>query len=209
MNARELLSLSPIVPVMVVHDLDTIVEASQAMFDGGIRAFEVTLRTPVALEAIRLLNDALPKEAVVGAGTITNVNELEQAMAAGARFGVSPGLTESLAKAIQEADLPFLPGVSTASELMQASDWGFDTLKLFPAEAVGGVTLLKALSGPFAHIRFCPTGGISPNNAAHYLSLPNVLAVGGSWLMPQDLIETHNWKEITELARKACALKAE
>lgn len=208
MNARELLQLSPVVPVMVVNDLDTVVAASQALFDGGIRAFEVTLRTPQALEAIRLLSEALPKEAIIGAGTITNTSELKAAIEAGARFGVSPGLTQNLTTAIKSEGLAFLPGVATASELMQALDWGFDTLKLFPAEVVGGFGLLKALAGPFSQVRFCPTGGINPNNAAHYLALSNVLAVGGSWLMPKDLMEQHNWQGIAELARAACALKS-
>ena len=207
MNTRELLALSPIVPVMVVKDLDSIVPASLALFEGGIRAFEITLRTPLALEAIRLLNQALPAEAVVGAGTITHPSQLQTAVAAGARFGVSPGLSTELATAIQASALPFLPGVATASELMQAWDWGFDTLKLFPAEAVGGVNLLKALAGPFAEARFCPTGGIHAGNAADYLALDNVLAVGGSWVLPQDKIEQQDWQGIRDLAQAACALK--
>ncbi|UOO89389.1 bifunctional 4-hydroxy-2-oxoglutarate aldolase/2-dehydro-3-deoxy-phosphogluconate aldolase [Vitreoscilla massiliensis] len=208
MNTRELLALSPIVPVMVVTDLDDIVPAAQALFDGGIRAFEITLRTPMALEAIRVLNQALPAEAVVGAGTITNPAQLQDAIAAGARFGVSPGLTADLAQVIQATDLPFLPGIASASELMQALDWGFDTLKLFPAEAIGGVNLLKALAGPFAQARFCPTGGIHAGNAPDYLSLNNVLAVGGSWVLPQDKMLQHDWQGIRELAQAACALKA-
>ena len=207
MNTRELLALSPIVPVMVVKDLNSIVPASLALFEGGIRAFEITLRTPLALEAIRLLNQALPAEAVVGAGTITHPSQLQTAVAAGARFGVSPGLSTELATAIQASALPFLPGVATASELMQAWDWGFDTLKLFPAEAVGGVNLLKALAGPFAEARFCPTGGIHAGNAADYLALDNVLAVGGSWVLPQDKIEQQDWQGIRDLAQAACALK--
>ena len=207
MNTRELLALSPIVPVMVVKDLDSIVPASLALFEGGIRAFEITLRTPLALEAIRLLNQALPAEAVVGAGTITHPSQLQAAVAAGARFGVSPGLSAELATAIQASALPFLPGVATASELMQAWDWGFDTLKLFPAEAVGGVNLLKALAGPFAEARFCPTGGIHADNAADYLALDNVLAVGGSWVLPQDKVEQQDWQGIRTLAQEACALK--
>ena len=207
MNTRELLALSPIVPVMVVKDLNSIVPASLALFEGGIRAFEITLRTPLALEAIRLLNQALPAEAVVGAGTITHPSQLQTAVAAGARFGVSPGLSTELATAIQASALPFLPGVATASELMQAWDWGFDTLKLFPAEAVGGVNLLKALAGPFAEARFCPTGGIHAGNAANYLALDNVLAVGGSWVLPQDKVEQQDWQGIRALAQAACALK--
>lgn len=207
MNTRELLALSPIVPVMVVNDLDNIVAAAQALFDGGIRAFEITLRTPMALEAIRVLNQALPAEAVVGAGTITNPAQLQAAIAAGARFGVSPGLTTNLAKAVQVSGLPFLPGIASASELMQALDWGFETLKLFPAEAIGGVNLLKALAGPFAQARFCPTGGIHAGNAPDYLALKNVLAVGGSWVLPSDKMLQHDWQGIRELAQAACALK--
>ena len=207
MNVRDILSLSPVLPVMVVHDVDNTIKAAQAMFEGGIRAFEITLRTPIALQAIRELRNSLPPEAIVGAGTITQAKDLQAAILAGGQFGVSPGLTAKLAQAIQAEAWPFLPGVASASELMQAMDNGFDTFKLFPAAAIGGIDLLKAWAGPFEHARFCPTGGIYAGNAADYLALKNVLAVGGSWLMPAEKVTQQDWQSITALAQAACALK--
>ena len=206
MNVRDVLSLSPVLPVMVVHDLDSIANTAQALFDGGIRAFEITLRTPQALSAITLLRQTLPPAAIIGAGTITQVQHLQAAIHAGAQFGVSPGLTPTLAQAVSHEALPFLPGVATASEVMQALDWGFDTFKLFPAAAIGGVPLLKSWAGPLAQARFCPTGGIDADNATDYLALDNVLAVGGSWLMPADKVAQGDWQGITALAMQACAL---
>ena len=207
MNVRDVLSVSPVLPVMVVHDVDNTIKAAQAMFEGGIRAFEITLRTPIALQTIRELKHSLPSEAVVGVGTITQAKDLQAAMQAGAQFGVSPGLTAKLAQAIRAEAWPFLPGVASASELMQAMDSGFDTFKLFPAAAIGGIDLLKAWAGPFAHARFCPTGGIHAGNAADYLALKNVLAVGGSWLMPADKVAQQDWQGIRTLAQAASALK--
>ena len=209
MNVRELLSLSPVLPVMVVHDVDNTIKAAQAMFAGGIRAFEITLRTPIALLAISELKHSLPPDAIVGAGTITHPKDLQAAMKAGAEFGVSPGLTDKLTQAIHAEAWPFLPGVASASELMQAMDGGFDTFKLFPAAAIGGIDLLKAWAGPFEHARFCPTGGIHADNAADYLALKNVLAVGGSWLMPTEKVAQQDWLGITTLAQAACSLKAQ
>ena len=208
MNVRELLSLSPVLPVMVVHDVDNTIKAAQAMFAGGIRTFEITLRTPIALLAISELKHNLPPDAIIGAGTITHPKDLLAAMKAGAEFGVSPGLTDKLTQAIHAEAWPFLPGVASASELMQAMDNGFDTFKLFPAAAIGGMDLLKAWAGPFEHARFCPTGGIHADNAADYLALKNVLAVGGSWLMPAEKVAQQDWLGITTLAQAACALKA-
>ena len=207
MNTRELLALSPIVPVMVIDDAEAAVDLAQALVAGGIYALEITLRTPAALPAMRRIRDAVP-QAVVGAGTITQPLQVQQCIDAGAQFGVSPGLTPALANAVQSAALPFLPGVASASELMAAQAAGFDTFKLFPAEAVGGIKLLQALAGPFADARFCPTGGITPTNAADYLALPNVLAVGGSWLTPKAAVAAQDWTEITRLAQAAGALRA-
>ena len=208
MNVRDVLSLSPVLPVMVVHDVGNTIKAAQAMFEGGIRAFEITLRTPIALQAIRELTNSLPPAAIVGAGTITQAKDLQAAMQAGAQFGVSPGLTAKLTQAIRAETWPFLPGVASASELMQAMDSGFDTFKLFPAAAIGGINLLKAWAGPFEHARFCPTGGIHAGNAADYLALKNVLAVGGSWLMPAEKVAQQDWQGITALAHAACALQS-
>ena len=207
MNVRDILSLSPVLPVMVVHDVDNTIKAAQAMFEGGIHTFEITLRTPIALQAIRELRNSLPPEAIIGVGTITQAKDLQAAMQAGAQFGVSPGLTAKLTQAIQAEAWPFLPGVASASELMQAMDNGFDTFKLFPAAAIGGIDLLKAWAGPFEHTRFCPTGGIHADNAADYLALKNVLAVGGSWLMPAEKVTQQDWQGIRTLAQAACALK--
>ena len=207
MNVRDVLSLSPVLPVMVVHDVDNTIKAAQAMFEGGIRAFEITLRTTIALQAIRELRNNLPREAIVGAGTITQAKDLQAAMQAGAQFGVSPGLTNKLTQAIRAETWPFLPGVASASELMQAMDSGIDTFKLFAAAALSGIDLLKAWAGPFAYARFCPTGGIHADNAADYLALKNVLAVGGSWLMPAEKMDQQDWQSIRTLAQAACALK--
>ncbi len=206
MNTRELLNISPVIPVMVIDDLDSAVDLAQALVAGGIRVLEITLRSPVALAAIRRIRDQVPA-AVVGAGTLTRPEHVQAAKDAGAVFGVSPGLTPALAQAVQASGLPLLPGVATASELMAAQAAGFDTFKLFPAQAVGGVALLQALHGPFAEARFCPTGGINPDNAPAYLSLPNVLAVGGSWLTPKAAVAAHDWAQITALAQAAARLK--
>ena len=207
MNTRELLALSPIVPVMVIDDAEAAVDLAQALVAGGIYALEITLRTPAALPAMRRIRDAVP-QAVVGAGTITQPLQVQQCIDAGAQFGVSPGLTPALANAVQSAALPFLPGVASASELMAAQAAGFDTFKLFPAEAVGGIKLLQALAGPFADARFCPTGGIDAAKAPTYLGLTNVACVGGSWVTPADAVAARDWDRIEALARAAARLRA-
>ena len=203
MNTRELLALSPIVPVMVIDDAAAAVDLAQALVAGGIYALEITLRTPAALPAMRRIRDAVP-QAVVGAGTITQPLQVQQCIDAGAQFGVSPGLTPALANAVQSAALPFLPGVASASELMAAQAAGFDTFKLFPAEAVGGIKLLQALAGPFADARFCPTGGITAATAPNWLALPAVKCVCGSWVVPAGPVDA---ARIEALARAAAALK--
>jgi 2-dehydro-3-deoxyphosphogluconate aldolase/(4S)-4-hydroxy-2-oxoglutarate aldolase len=205
MDALTLLRQGPVVPVIVVNDAAVAVDLARALVDGGIRVLEVTLRTKAALAAMRRMRDEVPG-AIVGAGTLRNRAQLEAALDAGAQFGVSPGLTPELASAARNANLTLLPGVATASEAMRAQDEGFDILKLFPAEAVGGVKLLKSLAGPLPELRFCPTGGIDVNSAPSYLALPNVLAVGGSWLTPDDAIAAQDWDRITALARAASAL---
>ncbi|WP_199053613.1 bifunctional 4-hydroxy-2-oxoglutarate aldolase/2-dehydro-3-deoxy-phosphogluconate aldolase [Aquitalea sp. ASV15] len=205
MDALTLLRQGPVVPVIVVNDAAVAVDLARALVDGGIRVLEVTLRTKAALAAMRRMRDEVPG-AIVGAGTLRNRAQLEAALDAGAQFGVSPGLTPELASAARNANLTLLPGVATASEAMRAQDEGFDILKLFPAEAVGGIKLLKSLAGPLPDLRFCPTGGIDLVKAKDYLALPNVLAVGGSWLTPEDAIANRDWARITELARQASAL---
>ncbi len=196
----------PVIPVIVVEDLAHAVPLAQALVDGGVRVLEVTLRTPVALKAIEAMARAVP-EAIVGAGTLRTAADAQAVKEAGAAFAVSPGFTEPLSAACRELGLPLLPGVSSASEVMRASDAGHRFLKLFPATAVGGVALLKGLAGPFPDIAFCPTGGITPETAPQFLALPNVKVCGGSWLTPKEALQAGDWARITRLAREASALR--
>ncbi|HWL29935.1 MAG TPA: bifunctional 4-hydroxy-2-oxoglutarate aldolase/2-dehydro-3-deoxy-phosphogluconate aldolase [Burkholderiaceae bacterium] len=205
MNALELLQQSPVMPVIVINDLDTAADLARALVAGGVRSLEITLRSDFALQAIALISAEVP-DALVGVGTVRSAKQLEEAIEAGARFGVSPGLTSDIARAARESGLPFLPGVATPSEAMYAADAGFTVQKLFPASAVGGVPLLKALYGPLPDIMFCPTGGINASNARDYLDLPNVACVGGSWLTPEAAVSATDWGAITALARQACEL---
>ncbi len=206
MNALELLQHSPVMPVIVIKDIDSAVELAQALVSGGVRSLEITLRSDAALEAIKLISQAVP-DALVGVGTVRSPKQLDAAVQAGARFAVSPGLTPDIASAARQAGIPFLPGISTASESMYAAEQGFAVQKLFPAEAVGGIGLLKALYGPLPEIMFCPTGGINAANAGQYLALPNVQCVGGSWLTPDAAIAAKDWNAITRLAQEACQLQ--
>jgi len=205
-DALSLLQDGPVMPVIVLSDPGLAPELGRALVAGGIRVLEVTLRTKGALAAIARLREEVP-DAIVGAGTVRTRAQWEAALEAGAQFGVSPGLTGELAAAARVSNVPFIPGVATPSEAMRAADEGFLIQKLFPAEAVGGVKLLKSLAGPLSELRYCPTGGISEKNAGDYLALPNVLAVGGSWLTPDDAIAARDWARITELARGARALR--
>lgn len=205
MNAYELLVQSPVMPVIVIKDLNTAVDLARALVKGGVRSLEITLRSDAALQAIRLIRREVP-EALVGVGTVRTADQFKAAVDAGASFAVSPGLTPALAEAAAAAGIPFLPGVATASESMYAADQGFTVQKLFPAEAVGGMGLLKALYGPLPDIVFCPTGGINAANARQYLDLPNVKCVGGSWLTPESAVAQGQWDVITGLARQACEL---
>ena len=205
MDALSLLRQGPVIPVIVVNDAAVAVDLAHALVAGGIRTLEITLRTKAALAAMRRIRDEVP-DALVGAGTVRTRAHLEAALDAGAQFGISPGLTAELAAAARASGVPFIPGIATPSEAMHAQDEGFNILKLFPAEAVGGVKLLKSLAGPLPELRFCPTGGIDVNSAPNYLALPNVLAVGGSWLTPDDAIAAQDWDRITALARAASAL---
>ena len=206
MTPREILSAGAVVPVMAIDDLNTAVDLSYALVEGGIPTLEITLRTSVGLDAIRLIAKEV-KGAIVGAGTVTNPEQLKAVADAGATFAISPGLHESLAKASHDVNIPLIPGVATPSEVQLALEHGIDTLKLFPAEVVGGKAMLKALYGPYAHVRFCPTGGITLNSAPEYLALPNVLCVGGTWLTPKEAVANQDWNTITRLAKEASALK--
>ena len=199
----EIFAAGPVVPVLVIKDLDSAVPLAKALIAGGIKVLEVTLRTPVALEVIRKIADEVP-EAIIGAGTVTNAQQLKQVVEAGAKFAISPGLTEALLEAGKGYDIPLIPGITSISDLMTAKDAGYDHLKFFPAEASGGVKALKSIGGPFPDVTFCPTGGIGPANYNDYLSLSNVACVGGSWVAPDDAIESGNWDAITQLAKEAC-----
>lgn len=206
MDTIELARHGPVIPVIVVHRVDDAVPLARALVDGGVRVLEVTLRTPVALQAMRAIVQEVP-EAIVGAGTVRSVSDAQAAAQAGCRFAVSPGYTSAVGQACRQLGLPLLPGVATASEVMTAQADGFNFLKLFPATAAGGIPLLKALGGPFPDVTFCPTGGITPQTAPQFLALPNVLVCGGSWLTPQEAIDAGDWARITSLAREAAALR--
>ncbi|MEU3752211.1 bifunctional 4-hydroxy-2-oxoglutarate aldolase/2-dehydro-3-deoxy-phosphogluconate aldolase [Streptomyces olivoreticuli] len=203
---RDVLSLAPVLPVVVLDDADDAVPLARALVAGGLRAIEVTLRTGGALDAIRAVAAEVP-EAVVGAGTVLTPGQAEAATAAGARFLVSPGWTERLLRAARGAGVPFLPGVSTASEVMELLERGVREMKFFPAEAAGGTAFLKSLAGPLPAARFCPTGGIGPETARDYLALPNVGCVGGTWMLPADALADRDWARVTELARGAASLR--
>lgn len=205
-DAHGLAALGPVIPVIVLQRVADAVPLARALVAGGVRVLEVTLRTPVALECMARIAAEVP-EALVGAGTLRSAADVQAARAAGCRFGVSPGWLPEVAQACRDAGLPLLPGVATASEVMAASAAGFDFLKFFPATAAGGVPLLKALGGPFPDIAFCPTGGITSETAPQFLALPNVKVCGGSWLTPQDAVDTGDWARITALAAAAAALR--
>ncbi|MFP6146664.1 bifunctional 4-hydroxy-2-oxoglutarate aldolase/2-dehydro-3-deoxy-phosphogluconate aldolase [Helicobacter pylori] len=200
----EVLQISPIVPVVVIENIKDAVPLAQSLIEGGIPIIEVTLRSSCALEAIELIAKNVPKMRV-GAGTILNLTQLEQAQNRGAEFLISPGLTPSLLEHAKKKDMPLIPGVSSSSEVMQALELGYNALKFFPAEYCGGVKLLNAFNGPFKGVKFCPTGGISADNMRSYLNLENVLCVGGSWLTPKDLIQNKEWDKITEICKRALA----
>ncbi|WP_128481096.1 bifunctional 4-hydroxy-2-oxoglutarate aldolase/2-dehydro-3-deoxy-phosphogluconate aldolase [Helicobacter pylori] len=202
----EVLQISPIVPVVVIEDIKDAVPLAQSLVEGGIHIIEVTLRSSCALEAIELIAKNVPKMRV-GAGTILNPTQLEQAQNRGAEFLISPGLTIKLLEYAKKKDMSLIPGVSSSSEVMQALELGYNALKFFPAEYCGGVKLLNAFNGPFKGVKFCPTGGISADNMRSYLNLENVLCVGGSWLTPKNLIQNKEWDKITEICKRSLALR--
>ncbi|MGH1451702.1 MAG: bifunctional 4-hydroxy-2-oxoglutarate aldolase/2-dehydro-3-deoxy-phosphogluconate aldolase [Paracoccaceae bacterium] len=195
---------APVVPVLVVKDAATAAPLARALVAGGLPALEVTLRTPAALDVIREM--ATVAGGIVGAGTLLTPDDVKAAKEAGATFGVSPGATDRVLDAAEDMDLPLLPGAATASEAMRLLERGYSVQKFFPAEAAGGANLLKSLSSPLPQIRFCPTGGVSLKNARDYLSLPNVLCVGGSWVAPATMVDSGDWGGITKLASEAAAL---
>ena len=200
-----LLDVVPVLPVVVLERREDAVPVARALVAGGLPAIELTLRTPAALDAIRAISDEVP-EILVGAGTVVTPGQAKEALDAGARFLVSPGLTPSLLAAMADTGLPFLPGTSTVSEVLAALELGLTDLKFFPAEASGGTAYLRAIAAPVPAARFCPTGGITPASAPDYLALPNVGCVGGSWLAPSDVVRRGDWAAITTLATKASGL---
>ena len=204
-DIRAILALAPVVPVLTVTRIEDAAPLARALVAGGLPVLEVTLRTPVGLDAVAAMRRAAPG-AVIGVGTVTRAEELERAERAGARFAVSPGFAPALAAAAARGGCPLLPGVMTPSELMAARAAGFTALKLFPAQPAGGVGMLRALGAPFPDVVFCPTGGVTAANAAEYLALDNVACVGGSWVAPADRVAAGDWAAIEVLARGAAAL---
>lgn len=199
MNPLEIASHGPVIPVIVIEREADALPLARALLAGGVRVLEITLRTSAALPAIEAIARALP-DAIVGAGTVLNAEDARRAQEAGAVFAVSPGYTHAVGEACRALGLPLLPGVATSGEIMAALADGYDFLKLFPAQAVGGLGLLKAWASPFSSVGFCPTGGITAQSAADYLALPNVRCVGGSWLTPPDAVRAGDWTRVTQLA---------
>jgi 2-dehydro-3-deoxyphosphogluconate aldolase/(4S)-4-hydroxy-2-oxoglutarate aldolase len=205
MKIREVLALAPVIPVLTVEKLAHAAPLAKALYAGGLKVLEITLRTAVALQVIEAMRAAVP-EAVIGAGTLVQPQDFARAAAVGAQFAVTPGLTPQLAEAAAGVEFPLLPGIVTPGEILQALHFGYDTLKFFPAQPAGGLPMLQAFAGPFPTVAFCPTGGISRDSAPAFLKLPNVLCVGGSWIAPKTLVEKGDWAGIEALARDAGAL---
>ncbi len=205
-TALQVMQDAPVIPVIVLNDVAHAVPMARALVAGGIRMLEVTLRTPQALACMEAIAKEVP-DAVVGAGTVRSAADAKAAANAGAKFAVSPGYTSAVGQACRDQGLSLLPGVATGSEIMMAQEDGYTELKFFPAMQAGGPAMLKAWGGPFFDVRFCPTGGVTPQNASEFLSLSNVACVGGSWLVPADALAKGDWSRIEQLAREACQLK--
>ncbi|WKD50701.1 bifunctional 4-hydroxy-2-oxoglutarate aldolase/2-dehydro-3-deoxy-phosphogluconate aldolase [Microbulbifer spongiae] len=205
-NIADILPVAGVVPVLVIEHQKDALPLAGALLEGGLRVLEVTLRTAAALEAVERIAGHLP-EVQIGTGTVLNGDDLRRSVDSGASFVVSPGVTERLLVAAQDCDVPLLPGAASVSEVMRLFEHGYRYQKFFPAQAAGGVPMLKSIAGPLADVRFCPTGGISPDNAADYLALDNVVCVGGSWMAPSALVREKNWAEITRLAKQAAVLR--
>ncbi len=203
-TAIEILKSGPVIPVMVIEDTAHAVPLAKALVAGGVKVLEITLRSDAALESMRLISEQVP-DAIVGAGTVTSEKDLDNITAAGAVFAISPGLTPKLLDAATRSSIPLIPGISSASELMYGMEAGLTEFKFFPAQAAGGIQMIKSLGSPFPHITFCPTGGISPANYKSYLTLKNVVCVGGSWLAPKDAVLAGDWSKITDICNDAVA----
>ena len=206
LTSRQVMQDAPVIPVIVLHDVAHAVPMARALLAGGIRMLEITLRTPQALACMEAIARDVP-EAIVGAGTVRSAADAQAASMAGAQFVVSPGYTHQVGKACHDLGLPLLPGVATGSEIMMAQEDGFTELKFFPAMQAGGTAMLKAWSGPFGDVAFCPTGGVTLQNAPELLALPNVLCVGGSWLVPAEAFAKGDWARVTQLAKDAAQLR--
>ncbi|HIF9379642.1 TPA: bifunctional 4-hydroxy-2-oxoglutarate aldolase/2-dehydro-3-deoxy-phosphogluconate aldolase [Photobacterium damselae] len=202
---QDVFAISPIIPVMVIERLEDAIPMAKALMEDGISIFEITLRTPVALEAMTLIANELP-QALVGAGTVLTCAQYDAAVQAGAKFAISPGMSPTLLLHAQQGTVPLIPGVATPSEIMQALELGYDHLKFFPAEAYGGAQTLKAISAPLPQVTFCPTGGINTANVIEYKMVKSVATIGGSWMLPKDLIAQGQWEEITKLTKEAVTL---
>jgi len=201
----EIMQQSKVIPVVVIDNLEDAVPLANALVDGGLNVLEITLRTPIAIEAIKKIKMAIPN-AIVGTGTVIDLNTLNASIEANVDFMVSPGITDKLLQAVSKQSIPLLPGINTPSEAMKLMSFGYHEMKFFPAEAAGGVNMLKSISGPLPQITFCPTGGINLSNANSYLSLDNVACVGGTWMLDKQLIASKKWDEITRLAKQASEL---
>ena len=206
MSIEKILASAPVVPVVVIEKLEDAAPLARALYNGGLKALEITLRTPIAAEAVKLMKAEVP-EAYVGTGTVVDKASFDASVAAGADFMVSPGVNDELLALAKESDIPFLPGAATPSEVMKLASHGFKFLKFFPAEAAGGTAMLKSIGGPLPHVTFCPTGGISLATAPKYLALSNVICVGGTWMLDKKLIENKDWQAIEALARQASEIK--
>ncbi|OSQ43841.1 bifunctional 4-hydroxy-2-oxoglutarate aldolase/2-dehydro-3-deoxy-phosphogluconate aldolase [Thalassospira alkalitolerans] len=208
LSSHEILSKAPVVPVLVIEDVNDAVPLAKALVAGGLRVLEITLRSAAAEESIKRIIAEVP-DAITGAGTVINAKQMERMAEIGCAFAVSPGHTDGLLKAAKDTGVPLLPGAGTPSEIMHLIDHGYDILKFFPAEQQGGVSMLKALSGPLPQVKFCPTGGVSLANLGDYLALPNIITVGGSWVSPKSAVKAGDWATITRLAQEATDKVAE
>ncbi|MEL7579211.1 bifunctional 4-hydroxy-2-oxoglutarate aldolase/2-dehydro-3-deoxy-phosphogluconate aldolase [Pseudoalteromonas sp. D15MCD-2] len=206
MSIEKILSSAPVVPVVVIEKLEDAAPLARALYNGGLKALEITLRTPIAAEAVKLMKEAVP-EAYVGTGTVVDKATFNASVEAGADFMVSPGVNDELLALAKDTDIPFLPGAATPSEVMKLASHGFKFLKFFPAEAAGGTAMLKSIGGPLPQVTFCPTGGISLETAPNYLALKNVICVGGTWMLDKQLIENKDWQAIEALARQASEVR--
>ena len=204
-SIKDIMNTSPVIPVMVINKLEHAVPLATALVEGGLKVLEITLRTPVALEAIKKIKTEVPG-AIVGAGTVINLETLEKTIEAGSEFIVSPGVTDSLIDAALKSGIPILPGIVTPSEVMNLLEKGITEMKFFPAEAAGGIPMVKSIGGPLPQVTFCPTGGVNPKNAGEYLALKNVACVGGSWMAPADLVDAEDWDEIKRRTVEAIAI---